>query len=165
MVKEIYPFSINNIYRKYFEEVYDFTDANNYGLSIGSSGIVFNSLKSISGNPTRDLSIPNRTIDDIKKDGLDVTTYLMTFNLPTGISKYTLCIVFYFWRNRDFSIRKKDPNGRSILLNLFYSSRVNIVFLNVNRLRSRFTLPSSFNGKKNCYMVDKILTQILQKLK
>ena len=40
MVKEIHPFTTNNIYRKYFEEVYDFTNANLYGLSKTSSGVV-----------------------------------------------------------------------------------------------------------------------------
>ena len=67
MVKEIHPFTTHNLYRKYFEEVFDFTDATNYGLSRGSSGVVFNSLDSITGNPTRNIGIPNRTIDDIKK--------------------------------------------------------------------------------------------------
>ena len=43
MVKEIHPFTTNNLYRKYFEEIYDFTDATNYGLTRGSSGVVFKS--------------------------------------------------------------------------------------------------------------------------
>ena len=107
MVKEIHPFTTNNIYRKYFEEVYDFTDANLYGLSKSSSGVVFNSLESITGNPTRNIGIPNRTIDDIKKDGLDVTGYNISFVPTTGVSKYTLCIVFYHWRNRKFNIKKE----------------------------------------------------------
>ena len=41
MVKEIHPFTTHNLYRKYFEKVYDFTDANNYGLRGGLSGVVF----------------------------------------------------------------------------------------------------------------------------
>ena len=131
MVKEIHPFTTHNLYRKYFEEVYDFTNAANYKLSRTSSGIVFNNLASISGNPTRDMGIPNKTIDDIKKEGLDVTNYTTNFSSDPGTSKYTLCIVFYFWNNRDFSIRKKDTNSRSILLRLFYSSRINMVELRV----------------------------------
>ena len=127
MVKELIPYTINNLYRKYFKEVYDFTDAANYKLSRTSSGIVFNNLASISGNPTRDMGIPNRTIDDIKKEGLDVTNYTTNFSPAPNTSKYTLCIVFYFWNNRDFSIRKKDPNSRSILLFLYYHSRINMV--------------------------------------
>ena len=80
MVKEIHPFTTHNLYRKYFEKVYDFTDANNYGLSSGSSGVVFNSLDSITGDSIRNIGIPNRTVDDITKEGLDVTGYVISFN-------------------------------------------------------------------------------------
>ena len=62
MVKEIHPFTTHNLYRKYFEEIYDFTNAANYKLSRTSSGIVFNYLASTSGNTLRDLSIPIRTV-------------------------------------------------------------------------------------------------------
>ena len=96
MVKELIPRTINTLYRKYFKEVYDFTDAANYKLSRTSSGIVFNNLASISGNPTRDMGIPNKTIDDIKKEGLDVTNYTTNFSPAPNTSKYTLCIVFYY---------------------------------------------------------------------
>ena len=89
MVKELIPHTVNNLYRKYFEEVFDFTDANNYGLTRGSSGVVFNSLNSITGNPTRNIGIPNRTIDDIKKEGLDVTGCNISFTPPIGITKFT----------------------------------------------------------------------------
>ena len=67
MVKEIHPFTTHNLYRKYFKEVYDFTNAANYKLSNTASGIVFNYLSSSSGNSLKDIGIPNRTIDDIKK--------------------------------------------------------------------------------------------------
>ena len=77
------------------------------------------------------MGIPNRTIDDIKKEGLDVNNYITSFSSDPNTAKYTLCIVFYFWNNRDFSIRKKDTNSRSILLRLFYSSRINMVELRV----------------------------------
>ena len=95
------------MYRKYFEEVYDFTNAANYKLSNTASGIVFNYLSSSSGNTLKDIGIPNRTIDDIKKEGLNVNGYTISFSLPTGIRKYTLCIVFDYWKNRTFSIKKK----------------------------------------------------------
>ena len=153
MVKEIHPFTTHNLYRKYFKEVYDFTNATNYKLSRTSSGIVFNNLASTSGNTLSDMGIPNRTIDDIKKEGLDVTGYTISFSPPIGITKYTLCIVFYHWRNRNFSIKKKDSNSRATLLNLAYSSSDNEVSLNVNKLKSSLTIPNDFNGKKNCYMV------------
>ena len=95
MVKDLIPFTTNILYRKYFEEVYDFTAANIYGLSRGSSVIIVNSLDSITGDITRNIGIPNRTISDVKKDGLDVSSYNISFNPPNNFSKYTLCIVFY----------------------------------------------------------------------
>ena len=94
MVKEIHPFTTHNLYRKFFEEVFDFTDANIYGLSRGVSGVVFNSLDSITGNPIRNIAIPNRTIDDIREEGLDVTGYVISYSPPIGVSKYSLCIFF-----------------------------------------------------------------------
>ena len=113
MVKELIPHTVNNLYRKYFEEVFDFTDATNYGLSRGSPGVAFNSFVSITGNPTRNISIPKR----------DVTGYNISFSPPIGNSKYTLCIVFYHWRNRKFQLRKKNSNNGSILLSLYYASK------------------------------------------
>ena len=148
MVKELTPHTVNNLYRKYFEEVFDFTDATNYGLSRSSSGIVINSLDSITGNPTRDIGIPNRTIDDIKKESLDVTGYNISFTPPIGNSKYTLCIVFYHRRNRKFQLRKKNSNSGFNLLSLYYTTIGSTVNLVVNNVRRQFTMLSSFNGKK-----------------
>ena len=147
MVKELNSFTINYLYRELFEEVYDFTNAANYKLSSTASGIVFNNLSSSSGNTLRDMDIPNKTIDNIRKEGLNVNGYTISFSPPNGITKYTLCIVFYHWRNRNFSIKKKDTNGR-LLLNLYYKSTDNKITLDVNNHISQFTILSSFNGKK-----------------
>ena len=147
MVKELNPFTINYLYRELFEEIYDFNNAANYKLSSTSYGIVFNNLSSTSGNTLRDMDIPNKTIDNIKKEGLNINGYTISFSPPIGITKYTLCIVFYYWRNRKFSIKKKDTNG-GISLNLYYKSTDNKITLDVNNHRSQFTMLSSFNGKK-----------------
>ena len=45
MVKELIPHIYNNLYRAIFEEYYDFSDASIYGLNIGSSGVIINSLQ------------------------------------------------------------------------------------------------------------------------
>ena len=74
MVKELIPFTKNALCRKYFKEFYDFADADIYGLNIGSFGIIFNSL-----NPN--ITLPNRDISDIRKDGLNVKGYNVTFLL------------------------------------------------------------------------------------
>ena len=149
MVKKLIPHTINDLYRNYFEEVYDFTNAANYKLSRTSSGIVFKNLASTGGKPLIDMGIPNRTIDDIKKEGLNVSGYNISFTPPNGITKYTLCLIFYHWRNRTFGLYKRDTNGRSIILRLYYSFiRRNTISLVVNNVRSQLTMPSDFNGKK-----------------
>ena len=55
---------------------------------------------------------------------------------------------FYLWRNRNFYLAKSDSNIRNNLLTLAYSSLDNEVSLNVNKLKSSFTIPNDFNGKK-----------------
>ena len=165
MVKEIHPFTTHNLYRKYFEEVYDFTNAANYKLSRTASGIVFNNLASTSGNTLRDMGIPNRTIDDIKKEGLDVTGYTIGFSPPIGITKYTLCIVFYHWRNRKFSIKKRDSNSGFRILDLYYHTLGSTINLVVNKVRRQLPLPSDFNGKKIVIWLAEDFSQNITKAK
>ena len=147
MVKELAPYTVNNLYREYFEEVFDFTVADNYKLSRGVSGVVFNYLKSITGNTTKDMGIPNRTIDDIRKEGLNIKNYKVNFNPTAGIEKYTFCVIFYHWRNRDFRLTKEDNNGGR-LVNLYYNKTNNKVTLTVNNRNSEIPLLSDFSGKK-----------------
>ena len=165
MVKELNPHTINNLYREIFEEVYDFTNAANYKLNRTSSGIVFNYLSSNSGNTLRDMGIPNRTIDDIKKEGLNVGGYTISFSPPIGITKYTLCIVFYHWRNRKFYLFKKDSSSINNLLGLSYSNVSKEVRLIVNKVLRSFTLPSSFNGKKIVIWLAEDFSQNITKVK
>ena len=134
-------FTINNFYRNIFEEFYDFSDANIYGINIGSSGVIINSLK-----PNITLP-PNKDLSNIKKDGLNVNGYNITF-FPSHSSKSTLCIVFYHWRNRNFSLTKYLSTNNNILLKLNYDKTNNSVNLTVNKSTLSFTMPSSFNGKK-----------------
>ena len=149
MVKELNPHTINNLYREIFEEVYDFTNAANYKLSSTSSGIVFNYLSSSSGNTLRDIRIPDKTIDDIKKEGLNIKNYTISFNPSNGITKYTLCLVFYHKNNIRFYLNKYDANNiNNDLLALRYFNTSKILELSVNKLRSSLTLPNDFDGKK-----------------
>ena len=45
-------------------------------------------------------------------------------------------------------LSKTDKNSQNVLLTLAYSSSDNEVSLNVNKLKSSFTIPNDFNGKK-----------------
>ena len=140
MVKELIPFTKNALYRKYFSEFYDFADADSYGINIGSSGVIINSLR-----PNITLP-PNKDLDEIKKDGLNVNGYDVTFS-PSHSSKSTLCIVFSHWRNRSFTLTKYLSTNNSILLKLNYDKTNNKVTLTINRTTQNFTMLSSFNGK------------------
>ena len=101
MVKELIPFTTNQVYRKYFEEFYDFTDANVYGLNKTSSGVVFNSL-------VPNITFLDKHLSDIRKEGLNITNYTINFTPSSDFTNYTFCIVFYHWSNRDFALVKKD---------------------------------------------------------
>ena len=164
-IEAMTKYTINNLYREIFEEIYDFTNAANYKLSSTSSGIFFNYLSSSSGNNSRDMSIPNKTIDNIKKEGLNIANYDISFFPPVRITKYTLCLIFYHWRNRSFRIIKRQKKGIAILTQLTYNKINNIIPLKVNKLTSSLTLPSDFNGKKIVIWLTEDFSQILQKLK
>ena len=141
MAKELIPFTTNHVYRQYFKEFYDFTDANIYGLSKTSSGIVINSL-----HPN--ITLPNKHLAVIKKDGLDINNYTVTFNPSGNFRNYTLCIVFYLWTNRDFALVKKNSQDNHNLLSLTFTKAAGYLTLLSNSRRVSFPLPHGFDGKK-----------------
>ena len=141
MVKELIPFTTNHVYRQYFKEFYDFTDANIYGLSKTSSGIIINSL-----HPN--ITLPNKHLANINKEGLDVNNYTVTFNPSGNFRNYTLCMVFYLWTNRDFTLVKKNSQDNHYLLSLTYTKAAGYVTLISNSRRVSFPLPNDFDGKK-----------------
>ena len=141
LVKEVAPFTKNVLYRSYFSEFYDFADANSYGINIGSSGVIINSLK-----PNITLP-PNKDLSDMVNEGLNVNGYNITFS-PSHSSKSTLCIVFYHWRNRNFTLTKYISTNNNILLKLNYDKTNNKVNLTVNKTTLSFTMPSSFSGRR-----------------
>ena len=140
LVKELAPFTKNALYRLYFSEVYDFANVDSYGINIGSSGVIINSVKPNISLP------PNKDLDVIKKDCLRVNGYDVTFS-PTHSSKSTLCIVFTHWRNRSFTLTKYLSTNNNILVKLNYDKTNNKVTLTVNRATQNFTMLSEFSGK------------------
>ena len=140
MVKELIPFTKNALYRKYFSEFYDFADADSYGINIGSSGVIINSLK-----PNITLP-PNKDLSDIGYRGLHIKGYDVTFS-PLNLSRSTLCIVFSHWRNRSFTLTKYLSTNNNILLKLNYDKTNNKVTLTINKATQNFTMLSEFNGK------------------
>ena len=140
LVKELAPFTKNALYRLYCSEFYDFADSDTYGINIGSSGVIINSLK-----PNITLP-PNKDLSEIEYRGLHVNGYDITFS-PSHSSKSTLCIVFSHWRNRSFTLTKYLSTNNNILVKLDYNKSNNKVTLTVNKTTQNFSMLSSFNGK------------------
>ena len=145
MVNEIHPFTKDYVYRKYFEDFFDFHDSNIYVLNKSSSGVTFNSIRANSG---RNITFPTKTIDNIKNGGLNVNGYTISYTPASKLTSYTLCIVFTFWRNRNFSITKKDVNSNQTLFYLYYLNVNNSLNLHVGNTRKNIPIISSFDGKK-----------------
>ena len=137
MVKELIPFTTNYVYRRYFEEFYDFTDANIYRLNNISSGIVINSL-------IPNITIPNKHISDVKKDGLNMKKYSISFNPSANFTNYTLCLVLSNWREKKFTLVKKDGNNQdlaSLNCNFDLSNGTRYLTLLSNNKRDFFNFP------------------------
>ena len=140
MVKELAPHTKNALYRLYFSEFYDFANADSYGINIGSSGVIINSLK-----PNITLP-PNKDLSEIAEKGLHVNGYDVSF-LPLYSPIDTLCIVFTHWRNRSFTLTKYLLPNNNVLVKLDYNKSNSKVTLTVNKTTQNFTMPGSFNGK------------------
>ena len=84
MLKELIPFTTNNIYRQHFDEFYDFLI---HHLELGFTGL----------NP--DIQFIPKNIDKIKVDGLHVDSYGLTMTVPHS-QEFTICLVISFWRNK-----------------------------------------------------------------
>ena len=140
LVKELVPFTKNALYNLYFNEFYDFADADIYGINTGSSGIIINSLK-----PS--ITLPaNKDLDEIIKGGLKVNGYDVTFS-PSYSSIGTLCIVISHLSDRSFSLTKYLPSNNSVLVKLDYNKTSGIISLSANNIKHSFSLVSSLHGK------------------
>ena len=138
MVKELIPFTNDYVYRNYFEEFYDFSDAHNYRLIKSSSGVVFNSL-------VQNITFPNKYLSNIRKEGLNVNNYTITFTPHVNFTNFTLCMVFYHWSNRNFALVKKSSDSNQSLLNLTFTKAAGYLTLLSNSIRDSFTLPNNFD--------------------
>ena len=161
MVKELIPFTVNHVYSRYFEQIYDFTDANNYELKRGASGIIISGLNHF--HSLNGITIPNKDISNINKEGLNINNYTISLNPSDNFRNYTLCMVFYHWDNRDFALVKKNKQNNQNLMSLTYTKAAGYLTLLTSSKRKFFSLPNSFNGKKIviwlAHSVDTIVTK------
>ena len=157
MVKGLNPFTKNYVYRYYFEEFYDFSVAYNYRLIKSTSSVVFNSL-------LPNITFPNKHLSDIRKDGLNVNNFTINFTPYVNFTNFTLCVVFYHWGNRDFSLVKKNSDNNDRLLSLTFTKAAGYLTLLSNSIRDYFTLPSDFDGKKIVLWLTQSVDKIVSKV-
>ena len=127
------------MYREIFEDFYDFSDASNYKLTLGASGITFTGI-----NPN--LTFPQRTISNIEDNGLRFQRQALNLTLSHS-PNFTLCVVKQLWLNRRFLIefQVKNITDRP---RLRYDTTSKRLFLDTNHGTTHITLLNSFNGKK-----------------
>ena len=161
MVKELIPFTVNHVYSRFFDQIYDFTDANNYELKRGASGIVISALNDF--HSLNGITIPDKDLSNINKEGLNINNYTISLNPSDNFRNYTICMVFYHWDNRDFALVKKNKQNNQHLMNLTYSKAAGYLTLLTSSKRQFFSLPNGFNEKKIvlwlAHSVDSIVTK------
>lgn len=114
MVQELSPFTTNAVYRKYFSEFYDFSDASLYKINKSASGVSFTGL-----NPG--ISFSTKNIDKILEDGLKVNGDGLRVSVPHS-PDHTMCVIFHFWRNRSFSLFS-NATGTNLKTELKYDKK------------------------------------------
>ena len=156
------PYSRNNVYREIFVEFCDFSDANNYKLTTGMSGITFTGI-----NPN--ISFPQRTITHVQEGGLRLQSQTVDLTLFNRMS-FTICVVMKLWLNRAMSIKTDINNGTYERPHLIYEHVTKRLKLQTTGYRpgpkqgskipgppdeTSITLPSSFNGKRVVFWLTK----------
>ena len=125
------PNTRNNVYREIFEQFYDFSDACNHKLTLGSSGITFTGI-----NPN--ITLPQRTITHVNVDGLRFQGQTLNLSLSHR-QNFTICVVMQLWLNRRFMMEFQVKNA---------ANRPKKLFLETNSGKTHIPLTNDFNGKK-----------------
>ena len=127
------------MYREYFEEFYDFSDATNYNPNIGASGVTFTGIKpNLTFNTSKDLIITNT-------NGLRLQNNYFNVAIPNN-PNFTICVIMQLWINRNFNLYFVTA---SVPLNLISFNKVTkeLSLITSSKI-TKFTIPSLFNGRK-----------------
>ena len=112
MVKDLYPYTKNNVYGEIFEEFYDLSDTGIYKIAKGSSGIVFGGL-------LPNMTFFNMNIANVWEGGLRIQNKPLNLDLFSKRS-FTICAVMQLWLNRSMYIKKIMNNGAYETPHLIY---------------------------------------------
>ena len=144
------PYTKNNVYREIFEEFYDLSDASNYKITIGVSGIMVSGIQP-------NIYFPRMDIANIWEGGLRIKNTTLSLELFSKRS-FTLCVVMQLWLNRSFSIKTLMSNGAYEKPHLIYDKTKKLK-LQTNGHGSTneksITLLNSFNGKRVVFWLTK----------
>ena len=139
LFKELAPYTTNAFYRANFSEFYDFSDANSYNITKGSSGVTYTGL-----NPN--ITFTTKHIAEIQADGLRVNGYGLTVTVPHS-PNFTMCVVMQFWRNKRFTLFA-NVTGTNLKIEFKYEFKTTRLTLTTSQGSQVITLPSSMNGKR-----------------
>ena len=155
MVKDLMamvgPHTKNLTYRTIFKEFYDFSDASNYKIVLGISGIMVTGI-------LPNIYFPRMDIANTWEGGLRITNTTLSLELFSKRS-FTLCVVMQLWLNRSFSIKTLMSNGAYERPHLIYDKTTKKLKLQTNGHGSTnetsITLLNSFNGKRVVFWLTK----------
>ena len=97
------PHTRNNAYREIFEEFYDLSDASNYKIVQGISGIMISGI-------LPNIYFPRMDTTNILESGLKLHNTTLPLELFSKRS-FTLCVVMQLWLNKSLSIKTIMSNG------------------------------------------------------
>ena len=145
------PYTKNNAYREIFEEFYDLSDASNYKIIIGISGIMVSGI-------LPNIYFPRMDTANIWKGGLRIKNTTLSLKL-LGKRSFTLCVVMQLWLNRSFSIKTLMSNGAYERPHLIYDKTTKKLKLQTtghgSTNETSITLLNSFNGKRVVFWLTK----------
>ena len=137
---------------KIFEEFYDLSDASNYKIVQGISGIMISGI-------LPNMYFPRMDTINVLEGGLRLHNTTLSLELFSKRS-FTLCVVMQLWLNKSLSIKTIMSNGAYEKPHLIYDKTKKLT-LQTNGLKTgstnetSITLLNSFNGKRVVFWLTK----------
>ena len=148
------PYTKNSVYREIFEEFYDCSDASNYKLTLGASGITF-----IGINPN--ITFPQKTITNVQEGGLRLQNQTLDLTLFSKKS-FTICVVMQLWLNRSHPRRPRgSQSGREKRREESFQERAKEPLGTDSHKFKRMPAPDWAQKKKLCIFVPNRRTHLL----
>ena len=145
------PYTTNNVYREIFEEFYDLSDASNYKIIVGVSGIMISGI-------LPHIYFPRMDTTNVLEVGFWLHNTTLSLELFSKRS-FTLCVVMQLWLNKSLSIKTIMSNGAYEKPHLIYDKTTKKLKLQTNGHGSTnetsITLLNSFNGKRVVFCLTK----------